>query len=119
MLRKSAAFIFLVSMLLVWGPVQGNAESKNKNTDYILITNQTGFDIFFLYISHESSDDWEEDVLDDEVLSDGETAKVDIQGYSTSIFDIRLEDEDGDTYTLWDVDVETTDLIVTLDDLDE
>lgn len=124
MFRKSLAFLALAAIILVWGPAQGSAASKvkkkdNKFSGYIEITNQTGYDIYYLYISHESSDDWEEDVLGDDVLTDGESVKVEIEDYDTSIFDIRLEDEDGDTYTKWDVDIETTDLVITLEDLDE
>ena len=37
---------------------------------------------------------------------------------SLPIFDIRLKDEDGDTYTFWKVDVSRQDITVTLDDLD-
>lgn len=85
---------------------------------YIVVTNNTGFDIIYLYISHEDAEDWEEDVLGDEILADGEYIQIDIEGYETSIFDVSAEDEDGDSYTLWGIDIETDDVILTLDDLD-
>ncbi len=87
--------------------------------DYVEVTNSTGYDIYFLYVSHEDSDSWEDDMLGDDVLFPGETYKVTVTDYPSSIFDIRLEDEDGDTYTIWDVDIEYEDLDITLDDLDE
>ncbi len=85
---------------------------------YIEVTNDTGFDIYFLYISHEDSDSWEEDVLGNDILEYGETVRVDVTGYPSSIFDVRAEDEDGDTYTIWGVDIALYDLVITLDDLD-
>lgn len=85
---------------------------------YIVVDNQTGYDIYYLYISHEFSDEWEEDVLGDQILETGESIRVDINGYKTSIFDIHAEDEDGDTYTVWEVDIEYEDVTLTLDDLD-
>ncbi|MBU0934935.1 MAG: hypothetical protein KKI09_06350 [Spirochaetes bacterium] len=85
---------------------------------YVDITNNTGYTIYYIYVSHHTSDDWEEDVLDDEVLLDGDTIRITLEGYSDSIFDIMVEDEDGDTYTFWDIDVEVDDIEVTLADLD-
>ncbi|MCG8477963.1 MAG: hypothetical protein MI724_02630 [Spirochaetales bacterium] len=85
---------------------------------YIEVTNDTGFDIYLLYISHEDSDSWEEDVLGSDILAYGETVRVDVTGYPSSIFDVRAIDEDGDTYTFWGVDIAVYDLVITLDDLD-
>jgi len=85
---------------------------------YVEVKNSTGFDIFFLYVSPEYSDEWEEDVLEDDILADGDTITVYLYDYSTSIFDIQAEDEDGDTYTIFGVDVAYDDLEITLDDLD-
>lgn len=85
---------------------------------YIEVTNETGFDIYFLYISHEDSDTWEEDVLGSDILEYGETVRVDVTGYPSSIFDVRAEDEDGDTYTFWGVDIAYEDLTITLANLD-
>ncbi len=86
--------------------------------NYVEVTNSTGFDIYYLFVSHEDSDSWEDDVLEDDVILDGDTYTVYVSGYTSTIFDIRLEDEDGDTYTIWDVDIEIDDLVITLDHLD-
>jgi len=85
---------------------------------YVEVTNNTGFDIYFLYISHEDDEDWGDDVLGDEILEDGSSISIDLEGYSSSIFDIKAEDEDGDTYTVWELDVALEDLDLTLDYLD-
>jgi hypothetical protein len=44
---------------------------------------------------------------------------VNLTGYKSPVFDIRLVDEDGDKYTFWNVDVSKRDLTVTLADLDD
>ena len=36
----------------------------------------------------------------------------------TLLADIRLVDEDEDSYTFWNIDVSTQDIVVTLDNLD-
>lgn len=86
---------------------------------YVDLTNKTGYTIVYMYISPGKSKNWEEDVLGKDVLRNGATQRVNLTGYSSPIFDIRLEDEDGDSYTFWKVDVAKQDLVVTLDDLDE
>jgi len=86
---------------------------------YVDITNRTGYTIMYMYVSPAKSDSWEEDVLGDDVLKAGKTQRVNLTGYKSSIFDIRLVDEDGDKYTFWNVDVSTDDITVTLDDLDD
>jgi hypothetical protein len=71
-----------------------------------------------MYVSPVKSDSWEEDVLGKDVLPASETRRVNLTGYRSPIFDIRLVDEDGDKYTFWNVDVSEQDITVTLDDLD-
>jgi len=84
------------------------------------ITNDTGNNITYLYVSPETSNYWEEDVLGKEgVLRPGKTQHVSLSGYKTSVFDIRLVDEDGDRYTFWKVDVSKQNLTVTPDNMDD
>ena len=86
---------------------------------YVEITNDTGYTIMYMYVSPDKSDSWEEDVLGEDVLPSGKTQRVNLTGYKSAIFDIRLVDEDGDEYTFWDVDVSKRDITVTLADLDD
>ncbi|WP_083006644.1 hypothetical protein [Halomonas sp. GT] len=85
---------------------------------YVDITNRTGYTLYYMYVSPADSKSWEEDVLGNDVLMDGGTQRVTITGYDSPIFDIRLVDEEDDSYTFWNVDVSTQDLVVTLDNLD-
>ena len=85
---------------------------------YVDITNRTGYTIYYMYVSPAKSTSWEEDVLGTEVLPTGETRRVNLTGYRSPIFDIKLVDSDGDSYTFWSIDVSEEDVVVTLDDLD-
>jgi hypothetical protein len=84
------------------------------------ITNETGDTITYLYVSPETATYWEDDVLgEDGLLRPGKTQRVNLSGYKSPIFDIRLVDEDGDWYTFWKVDVSKQNLTVTPDDMDD
>lgn len=85
---------------------------------YVDIENKTGFVLTHMYVSPGKSKSWEEDVLGTNVLPDGESRRVQLRGYDSSIFDVRLVDSDGDTYTFWNVDVARQDIVVTLGDID-
>ena len=103
-------FVLLCTLLL-----SGTALAQNY---YVDITNHTGYTIMYMYVSPGDAKSWEEDVLGANVLHNGQSQRVNLYGYSSPIFDIRLVDEDGDSYTFWDVDVSKFDLVVTLDELD-
>lgn len=85
------------------------------------IRNETGFTIYHIYVSPDYADDWEEDLLGaDEVLLTGDFFDVSFSGYGDQcIFDIKLVDDEGDSYTRWGVDIcSAAQVTITLDDLD-
>lgn len=82
------------------------------------IHNRTGYVIYFIYVSPEDADSWEEDVLGDDILEDEGSVRVTLRGYDSPMFDVKLVDEDGDAYTFWGVNVARQDLTVTLEHLD-
>jgi len=69
-------------------------------------------------VSPAASSSWEEDVLGSDVLANGATRRINLLGYDSPVFDIRLTDEDNDTYTFFGIDVSARDLRVTIDDID-
>jgi hypothetical protein len=85
---------------------------------YVDVVNRTGVTITSVYISHGDSEAWGEDLLGTEVLPADATKRFDLPGYPTPIFDIRMMDEDGDTYTFASFDVSRNDIEVTLDNID-
>lgn len=107
MLKKSILFLFLLSFTAL-----------TFAQPYVRITNKTGYDIWHIYVSPEDSDEWEEDMLDDdEVLEHGESIRVTLRGYDTDIFDIRLVDEDGDSYEKYDINIDREDAIFSSRDM--
>jgi hypothetical protein len=86
---------------------------------YVRVTNNTGFDIYHLYLSPASSTDWEDDMLGStEVLRSGQSKRININGYKSPKFDVKAVDEDGDEYLRMGINVNTQDVVFTLDDLD-
>jgi hypothetical protein len=92
-----------------------------QESPVIYIVNNTGYTGYYLYISQIDSDDWEEDVLEEDILPDGEMVIVKLLHPLSQVnrYDIRLEDEDDDSYTKWNVLITPNARIeFTLDDLD-
>jgi hypothetical protein len=108
---KSLKFI----LLIIFSTLSFTASAADY---YVDITNKTGYTIYYVYVSPDKSDSWEEDVLGSEVLMDDDTRRINLKGYKSPIFDIKLVDEDGDSYTFWDVDVSVKDITATLSDMD-
>lgn len=105
----------LLSLVFTLFLLAGNAFAADY---YVDITNRTGHTIVYMYVSPGDARSWEEDVLRNDVLPNGKKQRVTLRGYNSPIFDIRLVDEDNDTYTFFDVNVSDYDLVVTLDDID-
>jgi uncharacterized protein (DUF2141 family) len=72
--------------------------------------------INYIYID-KSDEPWGEDRLGASVLAPGETASIEI---TTGTWDMKAEDEDGDTYTVWGQEIgpEGYTWTVTLDQMD-
>ena len=85
---------------------------------YVDVTNRTGFPIFQLFVSPADAGDWEEDVLGaSEVLGDGQTKRITLNGYTSPVFDIKATDADGDSYIRMGVNVRNADVVFTLGDI--
>lgn len=94
---------------------------SSTDNPIVYVLNNTGYTVYYVYMSQTASDDWGEDLMGDEVLLDGESVPIRL-AYPLTVtnrYDIKLEDEDGDTYTLWDVLVSPDSTIeFTIGDLD-
>ncbi len=83
------------------------------------ITNDTGsYTFYYVKISLSSADSWGDDRLgSSETISPGDTRSFRL---SNGTYDVKIEDEDGDEYVFWNVDVSgTVSMYVDLDDLGE
>ena len=72
----------------------------------ITIVNNTGYEVWYVYISQTTSSTWGDDFLDpNQVLRNGESATFTLPFPLNVVnrYDIHLIDLDGDSYTQWDV----------------
>ncbi|MCP4537646.1 MAG: hypothetical protein GY832_10900 [Chloroflexi bacterium] len=71
----------------------------------IEITNESGRDIWYVYLSPSKTDGWGEDWLGDVIIRDGEAHTI--YGVSEGIYDVLAKDEDGEQIEIfWSVDLE-------------
>ncbi len=90
---------------------------SGEGTAYVSIINDLGgYDIFYAYVDASDSP-WGEDRLGSELLYQDDELIVWVD---PGTYDIKVEDIDGDTYTLWGIDVDENgfEWFVTLDDMD-
>ena len=88
--------------------------------DYnVTILNKTGLDLYQVYISDEESDDWEEDILDeDEILAADDYVDIELTDYESPLFDVRAVDENGAEYMIYGVNVQKKrEVVIQLSDL--
>lgn len=82
-------------------------EEKSESIIFPLeVVNDTGFDIYKLYSSQAQTDDWEEDVLREGILYDGESITINFKLFEESslVWDFRIEDSDGNYINFYDID---------------
>jgi len=74
------------------------ASAAQAGVQDFAIVNATGKTIEKVFVSASSKDDWEEDVLGEDVLPDGERAKIRFgRDEEACLFDIRVAYRNGDT----------------------
>jgi hypothetical protein len=70
------------------------------------IVNDTGVTMTRFYGSHQKTDDWEEDILGDDMLYPGQSVVINFDdGTGYCLFDFRAVFEDGDEVVEYGVDV--------------
>ena len=103
-------------ILLFFAALSGGAAFAQGPS--ITVVNNTGYTLEYLYISDNSSDSWEDDVLGRRVLEEGDTFKLSLPENGT--YDFKAVDEDEDSYIKWNVMVRGNQTITfTADDYDE
>ena len=91
--------------------------STHAGTQDFVLVNSTGVVIYELYISETKNDDWEEDVLGDDVLDTGGRLTVTFSGRDACFWDMLAVDGDGNTVTWTALNLCTTHVIeLTCDD---
>lgn len=96
--RKHLIAAFGVTALLGLAAVPAAAQMYEK----ITILNSTGYTVSEIYVSPTSTNDWEEDILDIDVLRDGKDVRIDLRRASdTCDWDLKVVYEDGEE-AIWD-----------------
>ena len=88
----------------------------------ITLKNSTGYDFYYLYISPSNWDNWEDDLLMGDYLYDGDERQflLSAEYGDECSFDIKAVDLDDDSYSLYEVDVCSEEIVeVTMDNYDE
>lgn len=109
---KKWRIVILVILAVVVGIVIFKHNSKEEFLNFNLkVINDTGFDIYALYASEKDVDDWEEDILEDEILYDGESFEIEFIITEDSLdWDFAIEDMNGDTIEFYGLSFEECDV---------
>jgi hypothetical protein len=116
---KAAVFLLAFSLIAAFSACTSSpgsaapssaARSSPAGTEElpaIQIVNKTGFTIYYVRISRSDSDSWGQDWLGTEVLMNGRSVTFTLNDplSRANTYDIRLEDNEGDTYTKTNVRV--------------
>jgi hypothetical protein len=79
----------------------GPAGAQEAKQDFKLV-NKTGYELKALYVAPSKSDDWEDDILGQEVLGDGEYANVHFSPkIKTCQWDLKVVYSDDDSSAVW------------------
>jgi hypothetical protein len=109
--------LMLAGLFLLLGALVVSAQGRPS----INIVNNTGYTIYKLFISPAESEEWGDDLLGEDILENGTTFTVWLPAplSQVTVYDIGVEDTDGDTYIKWELTVTNNARIVfTMDDLD-
>ena len=96
-------FLPLASALLVslLAATTTSAQAQEARQDFTLV-NRTGYDISEVYVSPSKADDWEEDILGDEELEDGDEQHITFKrAGKTCLWDLKVVYSDDDSSAVW------------------
>ena len=75
-------------------------QSRDGYDRHVTIKNRTGWTMLRFYASDSRKDDWEEDILGDDVLENGQNVRINIDdGSGACIYDFKAEFTNGEELT--------------------
>jgi hypothetical protein len=91
---------------LIAGTVAISLPSVAGEQDFT-VHNETGMVIDALYVSEANNNKWEEDILGQDTLADGDSTDIEFKGYGDDVcaFDIRIDDESGKQWIIEDINL--------------
>lgn len=98
MKSQGLALAFSVGLSVMFSGAALAAEAKQN----FVLDNETGYEIKAVYVSPYKSDDWEEDVLGQDTLDDGQTVKIRFnRANKTCMWDLKVVYADDDSKATW------------------
>ena len=98
--NKAAKKTFLTLaalMIILTVAVVGSGAAQNPQLDFKL-ENRTGINIHSIYIASHDSDEWGDDLMEDDILRDGEDIDIEFHPKSgAKLWDLRIEDKEGNS----------------------
>ena len=89
-----------MACVLIGATIVG-ASGQEARQDFILV-NRTGYDISEVYVSPSKTNDWEEDVLGDDELEDGDETPITFKrSTKTCLWDMKVVYSDDDSKVVW------------------
>ena len=102
----------LCNVSTVYFPSSAPTSEKNRDTQRITVVNNGAMAVWYIHVSPNYSDSWEEDVLGDDVLMPGMQIPVTLTGYDGHCyFDVKVEDANGYAREYYDVNVCNSDYV--------
>lgn len=91
-MKKNLLPVVLAALMVLVFACSATAAGKN-----LTIINQTGVDIYQLYISPSDSEDWEEDLLEGEVFENGTELVIEFEDIGEGLWDLLIMDKAGNS----------------------
>ena len=89
-----------------------NAPQTKSRGEQITVVNNGSTAVWYIFVSPNYSDNWEEDVLGEDVLMPGMQIPVTLTGYNGHcFFDVKVEDSNGYAREYYDVNVCNSDFV--------
>lgn len=91
-------FLTLVSLMIILTvAIAGSGATQNPQLDFKL-ENRTGINIHSIYIASHDSDEWGDDLMEDDILRDGEDIDIEFHPKAgAKLWDLRIEDKEGNS----------------------
>lgn len=91
-MKKNLLPVVLAALMVLVFACSATAAGKN-----LTIINQTGVDIYQLYMSPSGSEDWEEDLLEGEVFENGTELVIEFEDIDGGLWDLLIMDKAGNS----------------------
>lgn len=98
LVRNRFTLIYALAAFCAVSMLLAPAVLAQGKQDFILV-NKTGVEIYSVYISPHSADDWEEDILGRDTLPNGESTNIHFsRKEKAKLWDLRIEDKKGTAF---------------------